>query len=231
MSSRIKRYGAATTPLDRDGICAAQQTTSGTALTLNGALTSVKVGSAGTKEFVGADGRAVCISLYSAADMTTGGKAVVVSGFADFARNEALSETILLPNATYVLGTKHFAVVTSIVPNGTIAQNLEVGTDADATSATSSTIFVPLDFRNSTLSVQATATGTITAVVSVSKDPILDGTVTLSNAAIVTLTGLDAVTGTEHAAIPAGSTLLKAVYSAATASEGLTITVVESASP
>lgn len=229
MSSRIKRYGATTTPLDRDGISAAANVTSGTAITLGGALTSV--GNTGSREFVGVNGRTVCISFYSAADMTTGGKGAVVTGFADFARNEALTETILFPNATYVLGTKHFAVVTSIVPNGSIAQNLEVGTDADATNATSSDIYVPLNYRNSTMSVQATATGTITAAVSVSKDPVLDGTVRLQDAVFVDITGLDAITSTEQAAIPAGSTLLRARYSAATATEGLTITVVEGASP
>src|SRR3990167_310064 len=160
MSSRIKRYGAGTTPLDRDGICAAQQPTSGTALTLNGALTSLN----GTvREFKGVNGRATRISFYSAADMTTGGKGAVVAGFADFARNEALTETILFPNATYVLGLKAFSVITSIVPNTSIAQNLEVGTDADATDAMTSDIYVPLNYRNSTMSVQAVPTGTITA--------------------------------------------------------------------
>ena len=229
MSSRIKRYGATTTPLDRDGVCAAQQPTSGTALTLNGALTSLN--NAGAREFVGVNRRATRVSFYSAADMTTGGKGAVVTGFADFARNEALTETILFPNATYVLGLKAFAVITSIVPNGTIAQNLEVGTDADATSAMTSDIYVPLNYRNSTMSVQATATGTITASVAVSKDPILDGTVRIQDAVFVDISGLDAISGTEHGAIPAGSTLLRARYSAATASEGLTITVVEGASP
>ncbi len=230
MSSRIKRYGATTTPLDRDGICAAQNVTASTAMTLNGALTSVNAAS-GAREFVGVNGRATRVGLYSAANMTAGGGAVVVTGFADFARNEALTETILYPNVTYVLGLKAFAVITSIVPNTSIAQNLEIGTDADGTSAMTSDIYVPLNYRNSTMSVQATATGTITASVAVSKDPVLDGTVRLQDAVFVDISGLDAITSTEHGAIPAGSTLLRARYSAATASEGLTVTVVESASP
>ena len=226
MSDRIKRYGATTTPLDRDGICAAQNVTVNTDMTLDGALTSTS--STGNKEFVGVNGRAIAVSLYSAANMTAGGGGVVVTGFADFARNEALTETILYPNATYVLGTSHFAVITSITPNTTIAQDLEIGTDADGTDATSSDIYVPLNYRNYNSSVQATATGTITASVAVSKDPVLDGTVQIQDAVFVNISGLDAISSTEHGAIPAGSTLLRARYSAATAAEGLTVTVVES---
>ena len=225
--SRIKQYGSAATPLDRDGISAAAQPTVSVAITLGGALTSL--GPTGAREFVAPNGRAVCVGFYSAANMTTGGKGAVVTGFADHARNEALTETILFPNATYVLGTKSFAVITSIVPNGTIAENLEVGTDADATNATSTAIYVPLNFRNYNQSVQVAATGTITAVVAVSKDPVLDGTVRLQDATFVTISGLDAVTSTEHAAIPAGSTLIRATYSACTASEGLVMTIVPAA--
>ena len=216
----IKRYGATTTPRDRDGISVAQNVTASTAMTMTGALTS-----GGT--FTGVNGRAVRVGLYSGADMTAGGGAVVVSGFADFARNQAVTDTILYPNATYVLGTTYFAVITGIVPNTTIAQNLEIGTDADGTSATSSRIYVPLNHRARGYRVQVAVTGTITANCGVSCDPVLDGTVSFANASFVDLTGLDAIASTEQAVSEHGATLLHLTYSAATATEGAILSVIE----
>lgn len=227
MSSKIKRYGAATTPLDRDGIAQAQNVVSGTALTLNGALTSL--GPTGAKEFVGVNGRAIAVSFYSGADMTSGGKGAVVSGFADFGRSEPITETILFPNTTYVLGTKAFAIITSIVPNGSIAQNLEVGTDADATNATASTVYVPLDFNSNNINAQTNVTGTVTGKVAASMDPIIDGQVRLQDAVFIDVTGLTALAAAQRATIPSGSTMLRLTYTAATGSEGIVLTVVEGA--
>lgn len=135
--------------MDRDGIAAAQQTTDGTALTLNGVLGT-------TLDY------ARIIGIYSGGNLS--GTTFTVAG--TNANGEEISEAgITGPNAGTVVTTKLFKTITSVTPAATIASDVEVGTVATTLSA-ESTLFSLEAQLGTTPTYFVNVTGTINYTIS-----------------------------------------------------------------
>ncbi len=154
---------------DRDGIAQAQQRVGAGTLTLNGALVSGGVYTAG-------DGGTSCrvghqVSIYSGGNLS-GVTFTVVGTDPD---GLALSEAITGPNANTVESSNYFYTVTSVSTSATIASDAEIGiVDEVATQR------IPIEPRASGwevgMGVKITGTANVTAQLTM--DDIFDSTVT-----------------------------------------------------
>jgi len=108
------------TTLDRDGICAAQQTAGAGSLLLNGALVANGSATIGSRT----DNFGRCVGVYSGGDLSA--RTFTVNGLDVY--GAPMTENIAGPNNTTTAGVKAFWRVTSVTVNGAVGTNVEVGT-------------------------------------------------------------------------------------------------------
>lgn len=106
--------------LDRDGICAAQQTAGAGSLLLNGALVSGGTATIGSQT----DDFGRCVGVYSAGNLSA--RTFTVNGLDVW--GQPMTENIAGPNNTTTAGVKAFWRVLSVTVDGAVGTNVEVGT-------------------------------------------------------------------------------------------------------
>lgn len=168
--------------LDRDGICAAQQTVGAGSLTINGAFASGGIATLDQTRIVG---------IYSAGNLSGRVFTVNGSGYG----GTALSETITGPNNTTVSGVLMFKKITSITVDGAVGTNVEVGT-----TGVGATQPVPLDQHISPFAIGLfieIATGaTVNVTAQYTPDDIFSET-KMASAAL----GVPGINWTDHASL------------------------------
>jgi len=117
---------------DRNGICASQTPSAAGTLTIAGALATAGVATLDPPGHV---------SIYGGSDES--GDAYLITG--TDRHNDALTENIIGPNATTVIGSKNFKTVTEVYVNGAATGAVEIGSADELESQ-----WVPVEWRGRT---------------------------------------------------------------------------------
>jgi len=118
-------------------------------------------------EWIISDGFARKISFKSLGDISA--TTLTITGYSDLNKTNLITEDVTGPNNETVVGTKYFAIITSISGNVGIGISIQSGFSSQAVTAA-----LPINWRNGIASVNLDITGTMNVTVQNTFDKLQD---------------------------------------------------------